>query len=132
MQPRSDLWPLRGETVFQVTKRGCSSVFGTAGEGCLERPKEKKDELDEDLELPPRAALEEDVEREVEGVEDEEEAEAGESACKRDMLGSWRAERVNRRGSGSGSESGSWMGRSSSFPSSSFRLSWLWKTSWPS
>lgn len=71
--------------MFHVTKRGCSSALGTAGEGCLDRPKEKKDELEEDLELPPKAALDEEVESEEDEVEV---PEAGESACRRDMLGS--------------------------------------------
>ncbi len=72
--------------VFHVTKRGCSSSFGGAGEGCLLLPKLKKEELDEDLLLSPRAALEEVVESD-EGVENADEAEAGDGTCRRDMLG---------------------------------------------
>ena len=79
MQPRNDLCPLRGEIVFQVTKRGCSSAFGTEGEGCLERPKEKNEELDEDFELPPKAEFDEVVDSE-EGVDEDEEGEDGEGA----------------------------------------------------
>lgn len=52
----------------------------------MERPKEKKEELDEDLELPPKAVLDEVVDRE-DGVEEEEDADAGEGACSREMLG---------------------------------------------
>ena len=73
--------------MFHVTKRGYSSAFGSAGEGCFDRPKEKNDELDEDLELPPRAAVDEVVDND-EGVDDEEEPEAGDRACSLDMLGS--------------------------------------------
>lgn len=88
MHPRRLLFPLRGDTVFHVTNRGCSSSLGgAAGDGCCELrlPKLKKEVLDEDFEVLSRAVLEEVVERE-EGVEDEE-AEAGETACRRDMLG---------------------------------------------
>ena len=68
MQPRRDLRPLRGEMVFQVMKRGWPSSLGVgggngggvaavvAGEGCLERPKEKKEDADDDFELPPPKA----------------------------------------------------------------------------
>ncbi len=70
MHPRSDLWPLE-EMVFQVTNSGCASSFGAAGEGCLERLKEKKDELDEDLESVFKAAWDEVAESE-DGVEADE------------------------------------------------------------
>ena len=54
MQPRKDLLP-RLEMVFQVMTRGCSSSC-CMGEGCLERPgMEKKDDLEDDLEVSPRA-----------------------------------------------------------------------------
>jgi len=59
------------------------------GEGCLERLKEKKEELEEDLEAVFKAAWDEVAETE-EGVE-EEEVEEGvddEGACSRDILGS--------------------------------------------
>lgn len=72
--------------VFHVTKRGyCSSR--RAGEGCWERrPKEKKEVLEEVLEeLSSRPRREEEAENE-DGVE-EVEAEAGEGAWRRDMLG---------------------------------------------
>lgn len=91
MQPRSDLWP-REEIVFQVTKRGWASSFGSgggaAGEGCLERLNEKKEELEDVLELVFKAAWDEFVERE-EGVKEDEDDEGvdGEGACRRDMLG---------------------------------------------
>lgn len=65
MQPRSDLWP-RLETVFHVTKRGCSFWAGDAGE---RREKEKKEEIEEDLELSYKAAREEVAERD-DGVEE--------------------------------------------------------------
>ena len=84
MQPRKALWPLRGDTVFQVTKSGCTSGRGKTGEGCFERLKEKNEEFDDDLELPPSAALD-DV---VEVDEEEEEPDAGERAWRRAMLGS--------------------------------------------
>ena len=42
--------------------------------------------MEDDLEVLSKAALEEVVERE-DGVEEEEEAEAGDGACRRDMLG---------------------------------------------
>lgn len=60
------------------------------GEGCLERLKEKKDELEEDLDAVFKAAWDEVAESEEEGVE-EEEVEEGvddEGACSRDILGS--------------------------------------------
>ena len=89
MHPRRLLFPLRGDIVFHVTNKGCSSSLGGgAGDGCCERrlPKLKKEVLEEDFEVVSKAALEEVVERE-DGVEEAEEAEAGEEACRRDMLG---------------------------------------------
>ena len=61
---------------------------GAAGDGCCERrlPKLKKEILEEDLEVLSNVVFEDVVERE-DGVEEEEEAEAGEAACRRDMLG---------------------------------------------
>ena len=59
------------------------------GEGCFERPVEKKEDLEEDLEVLSRAIWEDVVERE-EGVEEEDEeveAEAEERAWRRDRLG---------------------------------------------
>jgi len=94
MQPRSDLYPF-DETVFHVTKRGCSSSFsGAAGEGCCERrlPKEKNEVLDEDLDASPKAARDEVVDSD-EGVE-EDDPEAGDGTCKRLMLGSCRLPRA--------------------------------------
>ena len=89
MQPRRLLFPLRGDIVFHVTNKGCSSSLGgAAGDGCRERrlPKLKKEDFEEDFELLSKATLEEVVERE-DGVEEEEDAEAGEAACRRDTLG---------------------------------------------
>lgn len=118
MQPRRLLWP-RLLTVFQVTKRGCSSCFfGGRGEACWERrAKEKKEELEEDLDVSPRAACEEVAERD-EGVE-EDEAVDGEDAWRRDMLG---RRRVEDEGSES-SSSASLSSRSSSSSSSSSAVS---------
>ena len=95
MHPRKLLCPLRAETVFHVTNSGYSSslssgVATVAGDGCFERPKEKNEEFDEDFDLSPRAALDEVVESEEEGVEADEEPDTGEGACRRDMLGSCR------------------------------------------
>lgn len=115
--------PLRGDIVFHVTNRGCasssSSLVGAAGDGCWERrlPKLKKEVLDEDFELLSSAKFEEVVERE-DGVEEEEEAEAGDAACRRDMLGRESLEgigcAISRRGSSFSPSSSS----SSSDPSS--------------
>ena len=116
MHPRRLLFPLRDEIVFHVTNKGCSSSLGgAAGDGCCERrlPKLKKDDLEEDLELLSRAALEEVVDRE-DGVEEEEEAEAGDEACRRDMLG-----RDGFEGKGWTSSSGGSSPSSSSSPASS-------------
>ena len=84
--------------MFQVMKRGCrssSSCLGgrAAGEDCLERVKEKKDELEEDFEFSPSAAWEEVVERE-EGVDKDEEGVEGEGACSREMLGNCKVDGV--------------------------------------
>lgn len=101
MQPRRDLWP-RLETVFHVTKRGCSfwvvggeededadaDADADAGE---RREKEKNEEMEEDLELSYRAAREEVAERE-DGVEELEPVD-GVRFCSRDMLGRWSSER---------------------------------------
>lgn len=103
MHPRRLLFPLRGDIVFQVTNKGySSSLGGAAGDGCCERrlPKLKKDVLEEDFEVLSKAALEDVVERE-DGVEEDEEAEAGDGACRRDMLG-----RDNFEGTGWASSSG--------------------------
>ena len=90
MHPRRFLFPLRGDIVFHVTNKGCSSssLGGAAGDGCCERrlPKLKKEVLEEDFEVLSKVVLEDVVER-VDGVEEDEEAEAGEAACRRDMLG---------------------------------------------
>ena len=89
MHPRRLLFPVRDDIVFHVTNKGCSSSLGgAAGDGCLERrlPRLKKEVLDEDFDVLSRPVLEEVVERE-EGVEEDDEAEAGEAACRRDMLG---------------------------------------------
>ena len=61
---------------------------GAAGDGCCERrlPKLKKEVLEEDLDVLSKVTLEDVVERE-DGVEEEEEADAGEEACRRDMVG---------------------------------------------
>ena len=75
MHPRRDVYP-RLETVFQVTKSGCSSSL-RAGEGWGRCEKEKNEEMDEDLEVSPRAARDEVVERD-DGV-DEAEPLAGET-----------------------------------------------------
>lgn len=81
MHPRRLLFPLRGDIVFHVTNKGCSSLGGAAGDACCERrlPKLKKEVLEEDFELLSKVALEEVVER-VDGVEEEDEAEAGDGA----------------------------------------------------
>ena len=115
MQPRRVLCP-RLLTVFQVTKRGCSSSFlGGRGEGCGERrAKEKKEELDEDLDAEPRAAREDAAERD-EGV-DAVDAVDGEGAWRRGMRGIWR---VEDEGEGSSSSASPSSRASSSSPSSS-------------
>ena len=79
MHPLKLLCPLRWLTVFHVTKSGCSSSFCGSGEGCFDLPKLKNELLEEDLLLSPSAALEEVVDRD-EGVDDADEAEAGEGA----------------------------------------------------
>lgn len=114
MQPRRLLWP-RLLTLFQVTKRGCSSSFlGGMGEACCERrAKEKKEELEEDLDVSPRAAWDEVAER-VDGV-DAVEADDGEDACRRDTLGRRRVEDEGSESSSSACTSS----RSSSCSSSS-------------
>lgn len=88
MQPRRDLRP-RLESVFHVTKRGCSS-FRT-GEDAERREKEKNEELDEDLDVLLKAAWEEGV-KSKEGVEDVDAVE-GEAFWRRDMVGRRRSER---------------------------------------
>ena len=112
MHPRRLLFPLRDDIVFQVTNKGySSSLGGAAGDGCCERrlPKLKKEVLDEDFEALSKAAVEDVVER-----EEEEDAEAGDEACRRDMLG-----RDNFEGTGWASSSGG----SSFSPSSSSSVS---------
>lgn len=116
--------------MFHVTNKGCSSssLGGAAGDGCCERrlPKLKKEVLDEDFELLSNATLEEVVERE-DGVEEEEEADAGEAACRRDILGRDNFEgigcAISRRGSSSSPSSSSssdpWPTRSTSLSSCS-------------
>lgn len=115
IQPRRLLFPLRGDIVFHVTNKGCSSsssLGGAAGDGCWERrlPKLKKEVLEEDFELLSNATLEEVVERE-DGVDGEGEAEAGEAACRREMLGRDSFEgigcAISRRGSSSSPSSSS-------------------------
>ena len=100
--------------MFHVTNKGySSSLGGAAGDACCERrlPKLKKEVLDEDLEELFKAALEEVVERD-EGVDEEEEAEAGDGACRRDMLG-----RDSFEGAGCTSSSDSSASSSPSSPS---------------
>ena len=99
--------PLRGDIMFHVTNKGRSSSLGGAtGDGCCERRllKLKKEVLEEDFEVLFKAALEEVVER-VDGVEEEEEAEAGEGPCRRDMLGRDSFEGTGWASSSSGSSS---------------------------
>jgi len=78
------------------------------GEGCLERLKEKKEELEEDLDAVFKAAWDEVAESE-EGVEEEEveEGEDDEGACSRDILGSCRVAVVDFDSSPACSPSGS-------------------------
>ncbi len=124
MHPRRLLFPLLGDTVFQVTNKGCSSSLGgAAGDGCCERrlPKLKKEVLEEDFEALSKARLEEVVERE-EGVEEEDEAEAGDGARRRVMLGRGSFEGTGWASSGCGSLS-SRSGSSSASSDSSISLS---------
>ena len=127
MQPRRLLFPLRGEIVFHVTNKGCSSFRGAAGDGCCERrlPKLKNEVLDEDFEVLSRATLDEVVERE-DGVEADEEAETGEGTCRRDMLGRGSLEGVGWAMSSEGSSSSeSWSPSTSSDSSISLSSSKL-------
>ena len=73
----------RLETVFQVTKRGCS--FWAGGEEVKRRGSEKNEDIEEDLEVSWRAARDEVVERD-DGVE-ELEPDEGERFWRRAMLG---------------------------------------------
>lgn len=121
MHPLKLLCPLRDDTVFHVTNNGySSSLGGTVGDGCCERrlPKLKKEVLDEDLEVLSKAAMEEVVERE-EGVDEEEEAEAGDGACRREMLGRDSFEGAGWASSSDGSASSSLSSSSSPSPSPS-------------
>ena len=127
MHPRRLLFPLRGDILFHVTNKGCSSSLGgAAGDDCCERrlPKLKKEVLEEDFDVLSKVTLEDVVERE-DGVEEDEEAEAGEGACRRDMLGRESFEGVgwasSCRGSSSSPSSSSSL---SSTPSISLSSSW--------
>lgn len=104
MHPLKLLFPLRGDIVFHVTNNGCSSSLGGAvGDGCRERrlPKLKKEVFDEDLEVLSKVALEEVAERE------EEDAEAGDGAWRRDILGRESFEGAGWTSSSGGSSSSS-------------------------
>ena len=112
--------------MFHVTNKGCSSSLGgAAGDGCWERrlPKLKKEDLEEDFEVLSKAALEDVAERE-DGVEDDEEAEAGDGACRREILGRGSFEGTGWASSSSGPSSSSSSSRSaSSNPSTSLSSS---------
>ena len=60
--------------MFQVTNSGYASDLTVGEEGCLERPREKKEEFEDERELPPRAVFDELVD-----ADEEEEPETGDS-----------------------------------------------------
>lgn len=96
--------------VFHVTKSGyCSSL--KAGEGCSDRrPKEKKEVLDEVLEELSSKPKRDEAGENDDGVE-EDEADAGDGAWRRDILGRRSVDDCLATSSASGS---SWSDSSSS------------------